>query len=694
MEEQNQNSVLPEDIVGSKKNWLPIIIGVVFALLIIGGGIYWWLQNNVNVVPEENVITNEVSTNIIDGDDVSGKELPNDDNSDLSLASRCSRANGIWENGKCRAQDCFDMDARIGEDSKYISGSIYYNGDKDIFSDDKENTNESSYNLGYEYSRKNDVCNDSVIKEAVCPNEINKKEDFLNSYIEYQCEEGCDGKIERCKKKDYDTGGIKMASLTLMSYGGSDFIGGRYEANLMPNGTLGYAWGEYSPGAAVLSEQEYLEVYKNISSVGHLLNDVDEENDPYDIKDSEYFDSEDTSVDSYVLFYSYYPEGVEENFYNRKYKNFSCNINCPIEILSLYNDVKKITPKITASDKHWVPQFIYPTDYNDECDRDLACWYRYMASERPDAILGDYDRDNIFFIDIDLKTDTDSDGIPDFNEKYLGTDIYSADTDSDGYEDLQELEGGYSPVGDGLVEYNMEELGNILETQCSEIGGNVGGVDDGNANCWGIDSESDCSLAINCLWTDYNYCKPEAYYCMCDDGKKVHPTMWHLFEGSCDLPDDGDDIGVDLAFLIFLDDSGEQVEVDISSDRIQYRVGDVGKYQQTTISKEQFDKLSETVKKNKPWTFDTKYGDSSYFDEWGKASLDGMSREDILELGVYTLQINFSQGSKDSFSGISDDLEQQDTIEDDVVGIVCVGSCPDEVLEIIEEIKIITYSAF
>ncbi len=46
-----------------------------------------------------------------------------------------------------------------------------------------------------------------------------------------------------------------------------------------------------------------------------------------------------------------------------------------------------------------------------------------------------------------LKKDSDGDGLPDHEEKRLGTDPYSADTDGDGYLDGDEVKNGFDPLG-------------------------------------------------------------------------------------------------------------------------------------------------------------------------------------------------------------------------------------------------------
>ncbi|MBD3247902.1 hypothetical protein GF382_01270 [Candidatus Falkowbacteria bacterium] len=48
--------------------------------------------------------------------------------------------------------------------------------------------------------------------------------------------------------------------------------------------------------------------------------------------------------------------------------------------------------------------------------------------------------------------DTDSDGLDDLTEEIFGTDPNDPDTDDDGYSDGSEVENGYNPMGEGLLE--------------------------------------------------------------------------------------------------------------------------------------------------------------------------------------------------------------------------------------------------
>lgn len=72
----------------------------------------------------------------------------------------------------------------------------------------------------------------------------------------------------------------------------------------------------------------------------------------------------------------------------------------------------------------------------------------------------------------DLEVDTDGDGLPDYNEIKLGTDINNPDTDGDGLNDYYEIEYGYSPTNpdtdgngvlDGDEDYDGDKLRNSEE---------------------------------------------------------------------------------------------------------------------------------------------------------------------------------------------------------------------------------------
>ena len=58
-------------------------------------------------------------------------------------------------------------------------------------------------------------------------------------------------------------------------------------------------------------------------------------------------------------------------------------------------------------------------------------------------------------VKINKELDSDQDGLPDYIEKVLGTNLNNSDTDGDSYSDFEEIKNGYDPVGDG--KYTEEE---------------------------------------------------------------------------------------------------------------------------------------------------------------------------------------------------------------------------------------------
>ncbi len=65
----------------------------------------------------------------------------------------------------------------------------------------------------------------------------------------------------------------------------------------------------------------------------------------------------------------------------------------------------------------------------------------------------------------DMMQDTDGDGLLDYVEQAIGTDISNQDTDGDGYLDGEEIEAGYDPLGpDKLDESEWEFYLNVIES--------------------------------------------------------------------------------------------------------------------------------------------------------------------------------------------------------------------------------------
>jgi LPXTG-site transpeptidase (sortase) family protein len=78
--------------------------------------------------------------------------------------------------------------------------------------------------------------------------------------------------------------------------------------------------------------------------------------------------------------------------------------------------------------------------------------------------------------DIDLAIDHDNDGLTVWEEYHYNTDPHDPDTDNDGYDDGREVENGYVPNGDGVIDANKNTIPDKWEMEM--IGQLVDGEDD------------------------------------------------------------------------------------------------------------------------------------------------------------------------------------------------------------------------
>ena len=65
-----------------------------------------------------------------------------------------------------------------------------------------------------------------------------------------------------------------------------------------------------------------------------------------------------------------------------------------------------------------------------------------------DVVLMEDEKEDEKEVEIDRELDSDQDGLPDYIEKVLGTDLNNSDTDGDSYSDFEEIKNGYNPIGD------------------------------------------------------------------------------------------------------------------------------------------------------------------------------------------------------------------------------------------------------
>ncbi len=77
-------------------------------------------------------------------------------------------------------------------------------------------------------------------------------------------------------------------------------------------------------------------------------------------------------------------------------------------------------------------------------------------------------------VEIDKELDSDQDGLPNYIEKVLGTDVNNSDTDGDGYSDFEEIKNGYNPLSDEkYTEEEWEEVKEEIRNEDEEFYGSI-----------------------------------------------------------------------------------------------------------------------------------------------------------------------------------------------------------------------------
>lgn len=92
--------------------------------------------------------------------------------------------------------------------------------------------------------------------------------------------------------------------------------------------------------------------------------------------------------------------------------------------------------------------------------------YFLFFSNKEDNNTPVLENENVEESKIDKELDSDQDGLPDYIEKVLGTDVNNSDTDGDGYSDFEEIKNGYNPFDD--KKYTEEEWEGVKEEIKSE----------------------------------------------------------------------------------------------------------------------------------------------------------------------------------------------------------------------------------
>ena len=102
--------------------------------------------------------------------------------------------------------------------------------------------------------------------------------------------------------------------------------------------------------------------------------------------------------------------------------------------------------------------------------------------------------------EINKELDSDQDGLPDYIEKVLGTDLNNSDTDGDSYSDFEEIKNGYNPLND--KKYTEEEWEEVKEGMRNESEGlyeeMFGGFDRISDNCDAFPNKLELCESFSC----------------------------------------------------------------------------------------------------------------------------------------------------------------------------------------------------
>jgi len=100
----------------------------------------------------------------------------------------------------------------------------------------------------------------------------------------------------------------------------------------------------------------------------------------------------------------------------------------------------------------------------------IVASYFLFFSDKKDDNTPVLENEKVEEVKIDKELDSDQDGLPDYIEKVLGTDLNNSDTDGDGYSDFEEIKNGYDPLGNKkYTEEEWEAVKELMRDEGKEI---------------------------------------------------------------------------------------------------------------------------------------------------------------------------------------------------------------------------------
>ena len=306
---------IPHQELPKKRNWTIFLGIIIFVLIILGVGYIIWSTVNKDELENEN-------TTIVNQEPE--KELSAFEKERLTrMQENCKEAKGTWQDGECRTGSCQDSDAFEGNDDKYVDGYIQY-----------VSKNAVSNQIADRCETK---ATESVVKEMTC----NEEEPgyFVNSFVEYECENGCDDGA--CKRLPYDEAYL----YNIMSWIHTPEFD--LEIEIRNNGIIQYLFDDHKIyRRSVVSEEDYKELQFMLFENDDLFEKVDDFGMKH-LEDSEYLDKNLRTDNGYVINYIYYQKDEEGNFIEEDYvlEGSACNISCPQNFLDIIDKIIEISPK-------------------------------------------------------------------------------------------------------------------------------------------------------------------------------------------------------------------------------------------------------------------------------------------------------------------------------------------------------------
>ncbi len=339
-------TVLQPASLHKNKKFKLLIMAIILLIIIVGLGFFVWYIVNSNqknsIIKKEDIIVAELS--------VFEKERL------LRMQANCQKFDGLWQDGKCLTSRCLDTDAFEGADGKYIRGSIEYVSKNAVLNTAQDSCVQNDKNL--------------FVKELVCAEEKAGSGYFTSSYIDYECENGCDNGA--CQRLPYKLEGINLDHIILFyNIDDSKPVGGDNEILIRSNGLIICSLGDNKEcQSSILSEAEYRTLVQLLlENDSYFIHSSDE--DDYD--NNKYYDKNLKGNYGYSIRYGYYLSEADKINENIQIKGITCHLDkCPKTLNDLLYKIIAVTPRYSYKFENVQANNI--CDKCDDADKPEQCW--------------------------------------------------------------------------------------------------------------------------------------------------------------------------------------------------------------------------------------------------------------------------------------------------------------------------------